>query len=331
MLAHRSAWLSLVLAKLIWIASVGVAQAGEDPAQWLVRMTDSARSTNYSGMVVYRSGEMMETMRLIHRFQDGEVRERIFSMTGEQREILRKDDEVTCIIPREKKVTIDRLGGKGLFPQLPKGTVQELKRNYEFQDMGVTRVAGRDCQGIRIQPKDSYRYGYQIWLDRDTAVPVKMTLVDHDGKMLEQVLFTQIDFPERIDDQQLLPELDHKGYELFTHSLTPIETGGQSQWGFDALPSGFAVAMRDVRMLPEGEGSIEHLLLSDGLSSVSVYSTRLKPDDHGHTGLLKMGAVHTYARELGGHQITVVGEVPAVTVEMIGEALHSDANETTDD
>lgn len=301
--------------------ALGLAHAGTDPAEWLKRMSEAARNTNYQGVVIYRSGEMMETMRLVHRYKDGEVRERIFSMTGEPREILRKGDEVTCIIPREKKITIDRVGGQSLFPELPEGRIEELKAHYEFQDLGTTRVAGRQCQGIRIQPKDEFRYGYQIWLDEKTAVPVKMTLVDMHGRMLEQVLFTQVDFPAEISDQALLPELDHKDYKLFTHDLTPMERGGQSRWDLSAVPPGFKLTGRDLRELPGGDGSIEHLMLSDGLSSVSIYSTSMSPTGKAAEGMGGMGALHSFGRMIGDFHITVLGEVPARTVEMIGEGI----------
>lgn len=301
--------------------ALGLANAGTDPAEWLKRMSEAARNTNYQGVVIYRSGDMMETMRLVHRYKDGEVRERIFSMTGEPREILRKDDEVTCIIPREKKITIDRVGGQSLFPELPEGRIEELKAHYEFQDLGTTRVAGRQCQGIRIQPKDEFRYGYQIWLDEQTAVPVKMTLVDMHGRMLEQVLFTQVDFPAEISDQALLPELDHKDYKLFTHDLTPMERGGKSRWDLSAVPPGFKLTGRDLRELPGGDGSIEHLMLSDGLSSVSIYSTSMSPMGKASEGMGGMGALHSFGRMIGDFHITVLGEVPARTVEMIGEGI----------
>ena len=72
--SRLAAWAGLAL----WL---GAAQAAKDPAWWLERMTESAHNTNYQGVVLYRSGDMMETLRLVHRYEDGEVRERIFSMS----------------------------------------------------------------------------------------------------------------------------------------------------------------------------------------------------------------------------------------------------------
>ena len=35
-------------------------------------------------------------------------------------------------------------------------------------------------------------------------------------------------------------------------------------------------------------------------------------------GLSRMGAVHAFGREIDGHQVTAVGEVPAATVRQFG-------------
>ena len=38
-------------------------------------------------------------------------------------------------------------------------------------------------------------------------------------------------------------------------------------------------------------------------------------------GLAKVGAAFAFSRDLDGHQVTAVGEVPAATVEAIAEAV----------
>jgi sigma-E factor negative regulatory protein RseB len=41
------------------------------------------------------------------------------------------------------------------------------------------------------------------------------------------------------------------------------------------------------------------------------------------SGLTHMGAVHAFGKIVEGHQVTVVGEAPALTVDMIGESVRS--------
>lgn len=66
-------------------------------------------------------------------------------------------------------------------------------------------------------------------------------------------------------------------------------------------------------------GTQEHLLLSDGLASVSVY---IEPATNpGLDGTTRMGAVHAAGREIKQHRVTAVGEVPAATVATILDAV----------
>ena len=71
--------------------------------------------------------------------------------------------------------------------------------------------------------------------------------------------------------------------------------------------------MHDTRQL------VDHLLLSDGFTSVSVYmenkSAALQP------GFQSAGAVNSFSRTIGDAQLTVMGEVPAETVKFIAEGI----------
>ena len=61
---------------------------------------------------------------------------------------------------------------------------------------------------------------------------------------------------------------------------------------------------------------MQHLVLSDGLASVSVY-VESDPQAEGLEGGTRIGAVHAAGRRISGHQVTVVGEVPLETVEAV--------------
>jgi len=63
------------------------------------------------------------------------------------------------------------------------------------------------------------------------------------------------------------------------------------------------------------------MVLSDGLAAVSVFIEKLDKSDQILSGANSMGAVNAFVREVSGHQVTVVGEVPAVTVKAIANAV----------
>jgi len=64
----------------------------------------------------------------------------------------------------------------------------------------------------------------------------------------------------------------------------------------------------------------EHLVLSDGLASVSLYIEPAQASA-GLSGASHRGAVSVFGRQHQGYQILVVGEVPELTARFIAEAV----------
>jgi sigma-E factor negative regulatory protein RseB len=314
---RRARWIGLALAGVCLPAL-----SASEPSEWLAQMSEAARDANYRGVIVYQARDRLETMRVVHRFQDGVELERVQTLTGVPREIIKQDNKVICLLPRDRKVTVERPTPKGLFPGLTPERVAQIAQTYQFQDLGTARVAGRICRGIAITPRDEFRYGYEVWADAAKAVPLKVNLVSRDGAVLEQMMFTEVEFPATIPDSALQSELDPTQYVNVTRmAAAPVPQQPGAIPRFERLPPGFRVTMRDVRPSADGKGTVEHLLLSDGLSAVSVFSTRREIPARVFQGVSQMGAVHAYGRMMGTLHITVVGEAPPETVRLIGESL----------
>lgn len=300
----------------------GAAWAG-DPASMLVEMSDAARNANYQGVIVYQTQDRMETLKVVHGIQDGHEVERVQTLTGAPREVVKRDGKVICLLPKDRKVTIDRPTPKGLFPSLSAERVARLAEVYEFREIGEERVAGRSCKGLAILPKDRYRYGYEIWADAKTRVPLKVNLIGRNGSVLEQMMFTEVEFPERIADSAFEPaDAAAPPSPAVVAAVEPQPAPvAAPTWRFRELPPGYRVTMRSLRPTPDGKGVVEHVLLTDGLSAVSVFSTRRAAPAQPFQGQSRMGAVHAFGRMLGTVHITVVGEAPPETVRLIGESL----------
>jgi sigma-E factor negative regulatory protein RseB len=323
-------WLGLGL------LGVSLAAGATGPAEWLVEMSQAVRSTNYEGVMIFRSESSLETFRVTHRYQSGEARERVQSLTGEPREILRVGDTVTCLLPRNRRLSSAREVPQSLFPVLTVEQVARIAEVYELRDLGEQRIAGRRCQGVAIAPRDRFRYGYEIWADSETRVPVKVTLRDPDGRTLEQMMFTEVHFPDSIPDSAFLidPERSRELEPVVSERAPPPSTlvalGGESvaqdaresRWQLHAVPRGFELVMHVQRSLPQGRGRLQHWVLSDGLTAVSVFGRE------GAAGAMPierpfsaMGAVNAYRRSLESLQITVVGEVPQDTIRYIADGV----------
>lgn len=321
----------------LWLiaASLGLSQqalAGIEPADLLLKISEAARSANYQGVVIYRGDDALETFRVTHGFQNGSERERVQSLTGEVREFLKHDDKVICILPKDQKMTVDRPTPKGLFPSLSPERLRQIAQIYQFNDLGTSRIAGRNCRGVAVMPKDRFRYGYEVWADEETSVPLKVSLIGRDRKVLEQMFFTEVTFPASIPDSAFETDLDPETTRQVTQNVAPaisavaaeVAEAEAAEDNFDtsALPPGFRVTMREVRPLPNGRGTVEHVLLSDGLSAISIFRTMERvPARKVFIGMSQLGPVYAYGRAVGKMHITVVGEAPQETVRMIGDSM----------
>ena len=293
--------------------------AADDAATWLLRISDSARDANYQGVVVYRDGQRMEVMRLVHRQQQGRVQERLTSLTGKPRDILREGDRVAYFVGDEP---VQSGEPQSLFPVLSQELLAQAATHYEYRDLGEARVAGRSCRGVLMSPRDEFRYGYEICGDTVTAVPLRVTLIDRMGRTVEQLMFTEVAFPERIADAAFAPPPGARMASAQPAAAVTVPGAETMEtWRVAALPPGFRIVRRNLTPSPDGKGMVEHVLLSDGLSAVSVFGTRPTAPGKAFSGLSNMGAMSAYGVRVGAFHITVIGEVPAGTVRMIGDGL----------
>ncbi|NBD96347.1 MAG: hypothetical protein GVY11_07730 [Gammaproteobacteria bacterium] len=305
----------------VTLAALAPALAEDSVQHWLDRMSRAVEGLDYRGTLVHlRDGEV-DTLRIIHRSDDDGVRERIYSVDGAPREVLRNGDSVRCILPGDEPMMLEsQLAGR-LLPSLPVNRLLGPESGYEMSLGGRERVADMMARVIHIQPRDAYRYGSRLWLEERTGMLLRYALIDHDGRRLQQLSFTSLELGANISDAELEPEL--VGEQVSTESMDEsLQSAGSVTRNVSVRPR----VPRGFRLVNAGRGrgpggaEFEHLLYSDGLSSFSIYVE----DAGGDTvaGRVEtMGPVHVYTTQSGGRLFTVVGEVPAATVEFVGRQL----------
>lgn len=302
--------------------------AAGDAGEMLVRLSEAARKANYEGEIVYQAQNRLETLKVVHGVNGGVEMERIQALTGSPREIVKRDGKVVCLLSKDKRLTMDRSTPQSLIPALTNEQIDRLSAVYRFQSFDGGRVAGRQCKGLAIAPKDQYRYGYRIWADAETGVPLKVDLTSPGGQVLEQMMFTSVRFPKAIAESAFEisgdpADIAHISPESPVQAAVAAPAKVQAVGRIRQLPPGFAVTMRSVRPTPDGRGLVEHVLLSDGLSAISVFNARRAEPAVGFVGDSRIGAVHAFGRMVGTINITVVGEAPQETVRMIGDNVQN--------
>lgn len=296
--------------------------AGADGTDtWLVKMNKAIRSMDYTGTYIHINQGQIETMQIVHVVDETGERERLLSLNGEAREILRDGDRVTCILPADRFVVVGQLKSDfGLPALIPDNTLQ-LGEVYDIQLIGKDRVAGYPSVILSIQPKDKMRYGYRIWLEEEHGMLLRSDILDAEGQVMEQMMFTEISFQPPVSAAILQPTVPHKGFVTVESS----EHGGgvaagKSAWTLQGMPKGFKVTGQAHKRMPMNKFDVEHIILSDGLATISVYIEK-SSGENALQGPSNIGGVNAYGRSAYNHQITVMGEAPKETVKLIAHSI----------
>jgi len=298
-------------------------RAEAEVQQWLERMSMAARALNYTGTFVYQHQGQLEAMQIIHAMDEAGERERLVSLTGPKREVIRDNQIVTCILGDRQAVHVNKSRPRTPFPVSFPTELMELEKYYVFEVQGDDRVAGHDCRVVAVKPHDRMRYGRRLCVHEISHLLLRSELTDAEGRSIEQVMFTEVEFPEHIDEADLLPDLgsaDFTWKQEPEHSPEPGNVNGGSRWKVFEVPEGFMLTDHSWHQLTADEPGVEHWVYSDGLASVSVYIEEARNKDK-YSGVSHRGALNAYGTMVAGHYVTVVGEVPPETVEMIGKSV----------
>ena len=297
-------------------------QVGES----LEKAHQAMSSLNYEGTFVYLNGSQMESMRIFHRVDEQGEHERLISLNGAAREIIRDNEEVRCILPDSQAVLVDKSRPQRPFANLLTNDFKSLQNNYRLRFRGVDRIAGRDANVIEIIPRDQYRFGFRMFVDKETFMPLKSDLVGLRGVSIEQVMFTDLQIVDQVSTDKILPTISGDGYTLFKHNNSKGQDSEaksipDSKWEGLEAPKGFVFDTHKMDFLPDSNQPVEHIVFSDGLVSISVYIENKSSDRRFLDGLSQLGAVSAYGSLVGESHVTVVGEVPEVTVRFVSDRV----------
>src|ERR1700712_1224494 len=72
------------------------AETGADGMAWLKKIATASRQLNYAGTFVYQHGRQMESSRIAHVSDASGEYEKLETLDGLPREIIRNNENVTC-------------------------------------------------------------------------------------------------------------------------------------------------------------------------------------------------------------------------------------------
>jgi sigma-E factor negative regulatory protein RseB len=301
-------------------ALAAVPVLAEDAGPWLARAAAAARQLNYVGTIVYQHGGHVETSRLVHLNDAGEEFEKLVNLDGPAREVIRSRGEVRCYYPDARVVRIEPRTFRNAFPSLSPQQQKALSEFYELRKAEAGRIAGLDTQAWVFEPKDGTRYGHKFWVDVATGLLVKARIFDDRDEVVEQFAFTDVAIGARIDRELVKPTWPPAppGWQIRQAGPGDVEMS-DTGWVLTRVPPGFVKIVEGFRRLRDAR-EVAHLVYSDGLVAVSVFVEPVGGARH-PIGLSTQGGINIYIRQMDENLVTVLGEVPAVTIRQFANSV----------
>jgi sigma-E factor negative regulatory protein RseB len=196
--------------------------------------------------------------------------------------------------------------------------VRELGAQYSVALAGTDRVAGYDSSIVDIVPRDGFRYGYRLWLQRDNQLLLRSAVLDTARRPLEQFMFVALDVGTKPSDTDLLPAGN------IADAVSPSDdeqVNAKPIWLVET-PAGFRL-VRTQR--PNGDKSqTQQLVYTDGLASVSIYvEPHADATQAAAESTIVRGVLSIHSRDAGGVRVTALGNVPPATVQTMARSVRA--------
>lgn len=316
-------------AQVLLVSDSAVQPLSEPGAiQLLNEMTQAMRKTDYAGTYVHLRGDQIDTTKLWHRATNNGQQERLQTMNGEPREVIRHGNHCECEWPLRKEVVFgdfpgvrSRLSGER-FEQ-----PEALNTNYHIVSLGQSRVADRACRLVGLVPRDQFRYGYKLCIDNESHLLLRMSIYSDQGRPIEHDFFTElhfrpqgdttpsVDWPDiPMDAPQTIPpgyKVVERGPAQPSEPLTP-----EQGWTVSPVLPGYTIKSRVWRTNPVTGHRFEHMVVTDGLSTASVFAEDMPQPKELDPDAAKYG-MNIAVRQVGPVRLTVIGDLPMAAVEQI--------------
>ncbi|MBV1916033.1 MAG: MucB/RseB C-terminal domain-containing protein [Pseudomonadales bacterium] len=307
----------LLIGSLVSPGLIADTEANKDTGSLLLEgMSSAFKTTQYDGIFIYAQGPDVQTLRIIHKVENGNEKERLIHLDGIRFELIRDKEGVICVLPNDMDGTVEHGIPPVSFAQSFFNNIIELKKNYHVKEMPQRRLLGRDIVQVSISPKSGDRYGYQLWFDKTSGLLLKSLLHDVDKNTLERFQFSSLEIGGAIPDYLFM--IENPDQVRVVHIPKELASTGEiknSGWHLSWIPTGFYSIMNDTMpMTSVLSGKLEHMqTYSDGLFSFSIFVEKIA-DSNLEEMHSKKGATTVISRRISDlenyYSITMVGELP---------------------
>jgi sigma-E factor negative regulatory protein RseB len=304
--------------------------------EWLMRIHNAASQRNFQGTFVVSSPGSVSSARISHFYEGADQFERIEPLDGQARQVFRHNGIVHTVWPFQKVTLVEQREVLNSFPSLLLDGDDRITDYYDVQAHKGERVAGHDANVLTLRPRDEYRYGYRLWAEQQTGLLLRAEVLNALGEVLEVSAFSDVSIGVRSQPELVLqPMRKLAGYRVIKPVLQPTALQAEG-WELRKTVAGFrqlSCVRRPLEVLQVSDGNSAsapaappvqavQAIFSDGITYVSVFIEPYNADRHPRPVITVVGATQTLMSRRGDFWVTVVGDVPAVTLRAFTTSLN---------
>jgi len=337
---------------LISVAMIGPsAYADEKAIDLLNRMNQAVHKLNYSGTLAYLKGNSLSSLHIEHTVINGIESERVVRLNEEGNEVSRelKDFSFAAaqnIGPEMEKVYSFDLGRENRIANIPCRIITARPKDREryLQKYCIDATTGMLLDYILVgkshQPVEQFMFTSINIRVPENLPATELSFTDPkacssttcsdadvvDAKVIDTMGATAIvdqGVAAKAKTTIVAPRTVRPTRQILTADL-------HDGWVMEKLPVGYEISLAPamnagMNAAQEGTENLsketKHYIISDGLSSLSVFVSPFT--DEGDIGAVKInsGALNVVSQRKGNAIITVVGEVPENTLRNIFKNL----------
>lgn len=314
-----------ILAFLPLQVSAAPPSEASEAVSWLSRIHQAASRNNFKGTFMVSGGGVVSSARIAHFWEGGNQYEHIESLDGHARHVFRQNEWVHTVWPQTHVVQIEQRDVQGAFPGLLSTTDARVADFYDIKrQLATERVAGYDADVLLLRPRDAYRFGYRLWAEKSSGLLLRADVWSEPRHVLETAVFSEVTIGVKPQPEVILRGMKQPdGYRVARVVLVPTQLEAEGWILRQSVPGFYPVSCVKRTLQAESAPSqqVVQAVFSDGLTHVSIFIEPFDAARHLRNTELVVGATHTMAQRQGGTWMTVVGDVPVVTLRAFLDGL----------
>ncbi|MEE9351745.1 MAG: MucB/RseB C-terminal domain-containing protein [Thiotrichaceae bacterium] len=343
---------NFIVANLIAFSAVFAPALANDAVILLNQMNNALHTLEYQGKLVYLKDGEASNLSIRHTLEKGAEKEVIAPLDENGDEYIKESNAFSLsgipkITPQMQQVYSFDLGGMSkvagrpcrIVLARPKDRKRYLQKYCIDLDRSVLlkyslinqhhepveRFMFTDFEVISTEKVVEEKTESDSLIELDASVKSVEPQSNSKMKMANSFAPGSTELLAEGDDissEEIKAVVDTKD-DLSSSTKSKSSPDNYSEWFFDPLPTGFHIVSADKVKNPKGED--EQIIISDGLSSVSVFiSTGTNADEKNVAKQYKpiqSGALNILSEVYQGRSVTLVGEVPKSTLQDIFKGI----------